>query len=98
MASTAPGISVASRSWELPGDYIFLFFQAEDGIREGSRDWSSDVCSSDLYIYLCTPGSAYKSPGYTSCMRTMEHLLHRSEERRVGTECSSRWSPYHYQK
>src|SRR3712207_5407199 len=26
---------------------IFFFFQAEDGIRDW-RDWSSDVCSSDL--------------------------------------------------
>src|SRR3712207_9434444 len=24
-----------------------------------------------------------------------EHLVHRSEERRVGKECRSRWSPYH---
>ena len=24
-----------------------------------------------------------------------EVLLHRSEERRVGKECRSRWSPYH---
>ena len=24
--------------------------------------------SSPLYIYLCTPGSAYKSPGYHSCV------------------------------
>src|SRR3712207_3128174 len=23
------------------------------------------------------------------------HLFHRSEERRVGKECRSRWSPYH---
>src|SRR5690625_3131980 len=27
---------------------FFFFFQAEDGIRDGPRDWSSDVCSSDL--------------------------------------------------
>src|SRR2546429_7067855 len=27
---------------------VSLFFQAEDGIRDCSRDWSSDVCSSDL--------------------------------------------------
>jgi len=26
---------------------FFFFFQAEDGIRDW-RDWSSDVCSSDL--------------------------------------------------
>src|SRR3712207_536311 len=27
---------------------VFFFFQAEDGIRDNWRDWSSDVCSSDL--------------------------------------------------
>src|SRR6266566_7022301 len=26
----------------------FVFFQAEDGIRDLQGDWSSDVCSSDL--------------------------------------------------
>src|SRR5438552_13883739 len=29
---------------------LFFFFQAEDGIRDGSGDWSSDVCSSDLDV------------------------------------------------
>ena len=24
-----------------------------------------------------------------------EHMVNRSEERRVGKECRSRWSPYH---
>ena len=28
-------------------------------------------------------------------MATIYHLLLRSEERRVGKECRSRWSPYH---
>src|SRR3712207_6784525 len=28
--------------------FFFFFFQAEDGIRDIGRDWSSDVCSSDL--------------------------------------------------
>src|SRR3712207_8555110 len=27
---------------------FFFVFQAEDGIRDNWRDWSSDVCSSDL--------------------------------------------------
>src|SRR5690242_21147557 len=27
---------------------FFFFFQAEDGIRDLTCDWSSDVCSSDL--------------------------------------------------
>src|SRR5437868_8827587 len=29
-----------------------FFFQAEDGIRDPKRDWSSDVCSSDLGLVL----------------------------------------------
>src|ERR1041385_2056032 len=43
----AGGLPVVDR------DVTFLrcfFFQAEDGIRYCSRDWSSDVCSSDLSI------------------------------------------------
>src|SRR5689334_24768329 len=28
---------------------LFFFFQAEDGTRDGTVDWSSDVCSSDLF-------------------------------------------------
>src|SRR5574341_1275141 len=33
----------------------------------------------------------------TTCifMNRLESLLRRSEERRVGKECRSRWSPYH---
>ena len=26
---------------------------------------------------------------------SLERIFHRSEERRVGKECRSRWSPYH---
>ena len=28
-------------------------------------------------------------------LQKMERQKHRSEERRVGKECRSRWSPYH---
>ena len=30
-----------------------------------------------------------------SCERTFVNVFLRSEERRVGKECRSRWSPYH---
>ena len=30
-----------------------------------------------------------------SKMGEFQELQHRSEERRVGKECRSRWSPYH---
>src|SRR3712207_8787486 len=42
---------------------IFFFFQAEDGIRDNWRDWSSDVCSSDLGTW-CS-GEAWR--GSASC-------------------------------
>src|SRR2546422_2912947 len=101
---------------------VFFFFQAEDGIRDGSRDWSSDVCSSDLIQPAILPGSitfrisectnalsaslgiqpgmlfSYKALsiglpcGFTGCPAQAPI---RSEERRVGKECRSRWSPYH---
>src|SRR5215469_11300939 len=73
----------------------FFFFQAEDGIRDPLRDWSSDVCSSDL------PG-AWQLRARKLVHRTDTEPEHghrgapgRSEERRVGKECRSRWSPYH---
>src|SRR3712207_7115998 len=81
------------------------------------RDWSSDVCSSDLteqWQNLPTPTgntfawdakSAYvRKPPYFEGMRAEPapvqdiagaRTLARSEERRVGKECRSRWSPYH---
>ena len=34
-------------------------------------------------------------PSYTDQMVVMTYPLIRSEERRVGKECRSRWSPYH---
>src|ERR1043165_3425026 len=34
-------------------------------------------------------------PGWAYCLVAMVETLDRSEERRVGKECRSRWSPYH---
>ena len=50
--------------------------------------------SNKTQAQLC---SAYSSKArYISCMNlTMSCSLTRSEERRVGKECRSRWSPYH---
>src|SRR3989339_346945 len=48
-------------------------------------DWSSDVCSSDLEEHT----SELQSLTNLVC-----RLLLRSEERRVGKECRSRWSPF----
>src|SRR6266576_869762 len=77
-----------------PGQSPFLFFLSSRRRHTRSlRDWSSDVCSSDLLL----------STGDTeSIIVAIEEFLtggrRRSEERRVGKECRSRWSAYHYKK
>src|SRR2546430_6392517 len=95
-------------------EYVF-FFQAEDGIRDLTVDWSSDVCSSDLwflfqlvellaaereFVALPQPGAAdlrrMKRMGFSDQqLAALRGTTERSEERRVGKECRSRWSPYH---
>ncbi len=72
-------------------------------------DWSSDVCSSDLpdvyaqYIQF-TEDQGVKdiaslnkvaSKYFTTLYPGSDKPKVRSEERRVGKECRSRWSPYH---
>ena len=41
----------------------------------------------------CLGGLLAKADNHVSLIARDEHL--RSEERRVGKECRSRWSPYH---
>src|SRR5476649_6563 len=79
-------------------DGSYSFFSS---IRRHTRslcDWSSDVCSSDLIIHH--GGIIHHSshePGKT--IHSFYTLVqHRSEERRVGKECRSRWSPYDEKK
>ena len=40
-------------------------------------------------------GDAAKRQAVTNSSRTVFAVKRRSEERRVGKECRSRWSPYH---
>src|SRR5688572_31824574 len=96
--------------------YIFFFFFFFSSRRRHTRfdcDWSSDVCSSDLYVKkiklksypLVERGGilwTYMGPAeHTPPLPEWEFAMvpstqrFRSEERRVGKECRSRWSPYH---
>src|SRR5438445_7307438 len=76
------------------------------------RDWSSDVCSSDLAmadarqkkIAVVAAEQRAACLRQFACPRGVEferllileiRQLVRSEERRVGKECRSRWSTYH---
>src|SRR5471032_3463279 len=70
---------------------LFFFFQAEDGIRD--RDVTGvQTCALPIYIWLCVLVSVAWP------LSTSSSTICRSEERRVGKECRSRWSPYHSKK
>src|SRR5207249_7060625 len=73
----------------------FFFFSSRRRHTRSKRDWSSDVCSSDLHA----PFSVAEVFGSVRSMilpiaeeKRLEVRLVRSEERRVGKECRSRWS------
>ena len=58
------------------------------------------MCSSDLEGFLIGDTVAdFENPEKLKTIAidepTMSMLFTRSEERRVGKECRSRWSPYH---
>src|SRR5439155_7385932 len=82
--------------------YIFFFFSSRRRHTRWPRDWSSDVCSSDL-----SHGREHRPDDHAHetevheevadvLLRHVESIREenrRSEERRVGKECRSRWSP-----
>src|SRR5207342_3709657 len=77
---------------------FFFFFSSRRRHTRFSRDWSSDVCSSDL---AGAPGGALDQEHLGPVRVPGDHDLagadpagpaDRSEERRVGKECRSRWS------
>src|SRR2546422_7028439 len=87
----------------------FFFFSSRRRHTRCSRDWSSDVCSSDLMSMadfakpevhavdtnLLIQDTHVHVPMYGIIAAALSLLVARSEERRVGKECRSRWSPYH---
>src|SRR6476646_11140451 len=78
-----------------PADYFF-FFSSRRRHTMSLCDWSSDVCSSDLLPAPFGPRKPVTWPGGTVKDRSSTATVPpRSEERRVGKECRSRWSPYH---
>ena len=79
---------------------FFFFFSSRRRHTRYIGDWSSDVCSSDLAI---ANADDFDNSEYTEAVteagqqpaQPPKALSVRSEERRVGKECRSRWSPYH---
>src|SRR5690348_17852191 len=85
--------------------FFIFFFSSRRRHTRWTGDWSSDVCSSDLDEFAEKECVAfYKSekrgrpsiaPGVYFRMVMIGYFEGRSEERRVGKECRSRWSAYH---
>src|SRR5436305_9753104 len=90
--------------------HVFFFFQAEDGIRDADVT-GVQTCALPIYVYVvwlqwrlpAAPKRHIRSKRPKLLGRTaidygrpdeLFHLL-RSEERRVGKECRSRWAAYH---
>src|SRR2546427_6049707 len=88
---------------------IFFFFSSRRRHTRFDCDWSSDVCSSDLLEETRRitrkrgVDVVIDSVGQETWDKSLRALARggrlvtcgRSEERRVGKECRSRWSPYH---
>src|SRR5260221_10691333 len=81
--------------------FFFFFFQAEDGIRDhcvtGVQTCALPISLGIIYFFRRKPGK-FVDLGEVSANWLAEHRVSRdkrSEERRVGKECRSRWSPYH---
>src|SRR5436309_7688778 len=95
--------------------FFFFFFSSRRRHTRFSRDWSSDVCSSDLpgvaesgrrnfllqawqrmsaIVFSTSSGKSQdgRPCAFQTAVLTARSPL-RSEERRVGKECRSRWSP-----
>src|SRR5438046_10439077 len=85
--------------------YFFFFFSSRRRHTRLVSDWSSDVCSSDLDAgrasspltgpeSIATPAA----PSPRSSRICVNAPPNRSEERRVGKECRSRWGADHKKK
>src|SRR5207249_8748658 len=75
---------------------LFFFFSSRRRHTRSKRDWSSDVCSSDLGRRRCAHLRGGLERERHAPDRDGAALdRRRSEERRVGKECRSRWSPFH---
>src|SRR5699024_12006844 len=70
----------------------FFFFSSRRRHTRSKRDWSSDVCSSDLHA-LTLMHYKITNNQYIHCYRHQSnkppYRISRSEERRVGKECGS---------
>src|ERR1043166_7564820 len=75
---------------------MFFFFKQKTAYEIPKRDWSSDVCLPISFGLRDEIGRRSRGDFFRAAHDDLIRLVaHRSEERRVGKECRSRWAPYH---
>ena len=79
---------------------LFFFFQAEDGIRDvavtGVQTCALPISSGGTNGCKLFVNGVEQALTYSATLpQNFVMTVNRSEERRVGKECRSRWSPYH---
>src|SRR6266852_7658624 len=72
---------------------VLFFFQAEDGIRDATVT-EVQTCALPISSVLRWQAASLGVQARLAS-RAVAHRSGRSEERRVGKECRSRWSTYH---
>src|SRR2546426_9157814 len=72
----------------------FFFFQAEDGIRD-YKVTGVQTCALPISIDCEPAPNRWRAKSGPFLGGKGNQPKGRSEERRVGKECRSRWSPYH---
>src|SRR2546430_4422030 len=91
------------RDREQDRTFLFFFFQAEDGIRDltvtGVQTCALPISGEVAlmrYVFVAESLERARDLAGAAFIRAFEDTyFRRSEERRVGKECRSRWSPYH---
>src|SRR5688572_32995853 len=83
------------------GGFFYFFFQAEDGIRDltvtGVQTCALPISEREIEVEWARSDSGV-FPVMLRIETEDEPGVLRSEERRVGKECRSRWSPDHEKK
>src|SRR2546423_10708295 len=78
---------------------FFFFFQAEDGIRDklvtGVQTCALPISDARERLGERHQAQVVQRVHEEARVEVMADDVLRSEERRVGKECRSRWSPYH---
>src|SRR5688500_19222110 len=92
-----------------PVFFIFFFFPAEDGIRDykvtGVQTCALPISPTTIASYMvpsrrfsAAAGDDRPTPSFGHARHRYHERSPRSEERRVGKECRSRWGPCQWKR